>query len=66
MQITRAERSFAGNLFNGLISGKQGIPFFDRGKKTVADDFLPGVTQKNMWKGMIGFDRPTWIRWLNN
>lgn len=43
-----------------------GIPFFDRGKKTVADDFLPGVTQKNMWKGMLGFDRPTWIRWLNN
>ena len=26
---------------------------------------LPGVTKKNMWKGMIAFDRPTWIRSLN-
>jgi len=43
-----------------------GIPFYDRGKKTVADDFLPGVSEKNMWKGMIGFDRPTWIRLVNN
>ena len=26
---------------------------------------LPGVTKKDMWKGMVGFDRPTWFRWLN-
>jgi Protein of unknown function (DUF1302) len=43
-----------------------GIPFYDRGKKTVADNFLPGVSEKNMWKGMLGFDRPTWIRLVNN
>lgn len=42
-----------------------GIPFFDRGKLTTLDDFFPGVTEKNMWKGMVGFDRPTWIRFLN-
>jgi hypothetical protein len=42
-----------------------GIPFYDRGKRTVLDDWLPGVTEKNMWKGMIGFDRSTWIRSLN-
>jgi hypothetical protein len=42
-----------------------GIPFYDRGKRTVLDDWLPGITEKNMWKGMIGFDRSTWIRWLN-
>jgi hypothetical protein len=23
------------------------------------------VTKKNMWKGMIAFDRPTWIKMLN-
>lgn len=23
-------------------------------------------TKRNLWSGMIGFDRPTWIRWLNN
>jgi hypothetical protein len=43
-----------------------GIPFFDRGKLTTVDDFLPGVTRKNMFKSMVGFDRPTWVRWLNN
>ncbi|MFN8543550.1 MAG: DUF1302 family protein [Candidatus Binatia bacterium] len=43
-----------------------GIPFFDVGKETVIDKPpLPGITKKNMWKGMIGFDRPTWIRALN-
>jgi hypothetical protein len=43
----------------------QGIPFYDVSKITVVDALLPGVTKKNMWKGMIGFDRPTWMRWLN-
>ncbi len=43
-----------------------GIPFFDVSKVTLVDvPALPGVTDKNMWKGMIGFDRPTWIRRLN-
>jgi hypothetical protein len=42
-----------------------GVPFYDRGIRTVVDDLLPGVRQKNMWKGMIGFDRFQWIRFLN-
>jgi hypothetical protein len=43
-----------------------GIPFFDVGKVTLIDiPALPGVTKKDMWKGMIGFDRPTWIPALN-
>jgi hypothetical protein len=43
-----------------------GVPFFDLQKVGVVDTpALPGITKKNMWKGMIGFDRPTWIRWLN-
>jgi hypothetical protein len=43
-----------------------GIPFFDVTKVTLYDNpALPGVTRKNMWKGMIAFDRPTWIRMLN-
>ncbi len=42
-----------------------GIPFFDRGKRTVLDDLLPGVTRKNMWKGMLAVDRPVWIRPFN-
>ena len=43
-----------------------GIPFFDVAKETTIDNpALPGVTKKNMWKGMIAFDRPTWIKSLN-
>jgi hypothetical protein len=42
-----------------------GIPFYDRGVRTVVDDLLPGVREKNMWKGMVGFDRFQWIRFLN-
>ena len=43
-----------------------GVPFFDVSKVGVIDTpALPGVTSKNMWKGMIAFDRPTWIKWLN-
>jgi hypothetical protein len=26
---------------------------------------LPGISKRNMWKGMLAFDRPTWIKWLN-
>ncbi|MBI3782543.1 MAG: hypothetical protein HY270_03980 [Deltaproteobacteria bacterium] len=25
-----------------------------------------GYTRRDIWTGMIGFDRPTWIRWLNS
>lgn len=43
-----------------------GIPFFDVGRETVIDSpALPGITKKDMWKGMVGFDRQTWIRWIN-
>ncbi len=43
-----------------------GIPFFDLAKVTLVDNpSLPGITKKNMWKGMIAFDRPTWIRPIN-
>ena len=43
-----------------------GVPFFDVARETVVDTpALPGIRKKNMWKGMIAFDRPTWIRWLN-
>jgi hypothetical protein len=27
--------------------------------------FAPGTTRRDVWAGMIGFDRPTWIRPLN-
>lgn len=27
--------------------------------------YAPGLTERDVWAGMVGFDRPTWIRWLN-
>src|SRR5262249_61698273 len=36
-----------------------GVPFFDTSKVGVIDTpALPGVTKKNMWEGMLAFDRP--------
>jgi len=42
-----------------------GIYMLDRDKETTFSPLLPGTTRKDMWKGMIAFDRPTWIRSLN-
>jgi hypothetical protein len=49
-----------------------GVPFTDaskhypdRGPLSLLRNDLFGVTKKDMWKGMIAFDRPTWIRALN-
>ncbi len=42
-----------------------GLYLLDRDKETTFSPFLPGTTRKDYWKGMIAFDRPTWIRALN-
>jgi hypothetical protein len=34
--------------------------------ETCARDLPVGFEKRDVWAGMIGFDRPTWIRWLNN
>lgn len=39
-------------------------PPIDSGSAAITR-FAPGVTRRDIWAGMIGFDRPTWIRWLN-
>jgi len=48
------------------------LPFYDGDKQTAlfgrtpdGPSLVPGVTHKSMWKGMLAFDRPTWIKWLN-
>ncbi len=41
------------------------LPFYRLKRKTTLDPFLPGNTRRDMWKAMIAFDRPTWIRPLN-
>lgn len=45
-----------------------GVPFNDGDKRSPIAPFdaqLFGITKRDMWQGVIGFDRPTWIRWLN-
>jgi hypothetical protein len=45
-----------------------GIPFSDTAKPSPEPLFrnqLFDITRRDMWKGMIAFDRPTWIRFLN-
>jgi hypothetical protein len=48
------------------------LPFYNGDKQNARLDrspdgptLLPGISERNMWKGMLAFDRPTWIRWLN-
>ncbi len=48
------------------------LPFYDGDKQTAlfgrapnSAPLVPGISRRNMWKGMLAFDRPTWIRWLN-
>ena len=49
-----------------------GVPFTDASKhfgnpafQSLFGKDIFGVSKSNMWKGMVGFDRPTWIRPLN-
>jgi hypothetical protein len=61
-----SEETFTQAVFRMETIYDVGIPFFDLAKETVIDrPLLPGITKKNMWKGMIAFDRPTWIRTVN-
>ena len=66
MSANYSDETFTQAVFRFETIYDIGIPFFDVAKVGVIDTpALPGVTKKDMWKGMIAFDRPTWIRWLN-
>jgi hypothetical protein len=61
-----SDEQFTQAVFRAETIYDVGIPFFDLAKITTVDDpALPGITKKNMWKGMIAFDRPTWMKTLN-
>jgi hypothetical protein len=46
-----------------------GVPFSNSNKEVglglLQGQGLYGITKRDMWKGMLGFDRPTWIHALN-
>lgn len=48
----------------GTPIGSHCRPPIDSGSPVITR-FAPGVTRRDVWAGMLGFDRPTWIRWLN-
>jgi hypothetical protein len=61
-----SDETFTQTVFRAETIYDVGVPFFDVAKLTVVDaPKLPGITNKNMWKGMIAFDRPTWIKSVN-
>src|SRR5438105_2778231 len=61
-----SEETYTQTVFRAETLFDSGMPFFDLAKETTIDNpALPGITKKNMWKGMLAFDRPTWIKSLN-
>ena len=66
MAANYSDETYTQTVFRAETIYDVGIPIFDIAKETVADrPAVPGITNKNMWKGMIAFDRPTWIRAVN-
>jgi hypothetical protein len=48
---------------DGRINITETLP---EGEEIRRDLFAPiAFTKRDVWAGMVGFDRPTWIRWLN-
>ncbi|HJQ84521.1 MAG TPA: DUF1302 family protein [Candidatus Binatia bacterium] len=61
-----SDENYTQAVFRAETAYDVGIPFFDLFKTTVVDrPVVPGIRRKNMWKGMLAFDRPTWIRAIN-
>jgi len=67
-----AEEEYTQTVFRMETIYEMGVPFLDtskqfpsRGAWSVLSKDIYGVSKRDMWKGMIGFDRPTWIRLIN-
>ncbi len=43
-----------------------GLPIFDRERQTTFAPLLPGVSHRDYWKGMLAFDRPLALGWVNS
>ena len=56
---------FTGAVFKSEQVYDMGVPFNSGDKQSPVIPTIFGVVKKDMYKGMVGFDRPTWIRALN-
>ncbi len=71
--LNYADEEYTQAVFRAETIYELGVPFTDASKnylKTSPFNYLLGadvygVSKRDMWNGMIGFDRPTWIRPLN-
>jgi hypothetical protein len=70
--VNYADEEYTQAVFRAETVYELGVPFTDASKHfnprgafgLLANDVF-GVSKRDMWKGMIAFDRPTWIRLLN-
>ncbi len=70
--LNYAEEEYTQTVYRMESIYEFGVPFIDSSKRFPANGpfgFLSndvfGVSKRDMWKGMLAFDRPTWIRPLN-
>ena len=66
--LNYSDEDYTGTVYRLETIYDMGVPFSDRAKPALSPLLRGrafGVTKRDMWKGMLGFDRPTWIRTLN-
>jgi hypothetical protein len=70
--LNYAEEDYTQTVYRMESIYEFGVPFTDaskhypdRGSLALLRNDLFGVSKRDMWKGMIAFDRPTWIKPLN-
>lgn len=68
LSINYADDTYTEGVLRAEMVYDFGVPFSDA-SKPAPDPILGrdifGVSKRDMWKGMLAFDRPTWIRLLN-
>ncbi len=70
--LNYADEDYTQTVYRSEMIYEFGVPFSDaskhypdRGPASQLRNDLFGVSKRDMWKGMIAFDRPTWIRPVN-
>jgi hypothetical protein len=60
-----SDDEITGAVFKNEMLYELGVPFTDGDQPSPILPVLFGTAKRDMWKGLIGFDRPTWIRPFN-
>ncbi len=66
MSMNYSEEDYTQTVYRMETVYDFGVPFSDTAQPSAMKELgVFGVTKRDMWKGMVAFDRPTWIRPLN-